>query len=161
MTTRGKDPRTESAGFTLVELLIVMVVVAILVAIAVPIYTQQVQESRRTEATNAVLELASREEKYFSTANSYSTDPTQLGYSTSATSFTPPISTGTYYQITVAVPDPNWSGSGPSYVITATPSTGSPQLNDKPCQAFSVTQTGVQSATDSSDTDSTTTCWKQ
>ncbi len=158
MTSRTKDPGTESAGFTLTELLIVMVVVAILMAIAVPIYKQQVQESRRTEAKNAVLELASREERFFSTQNSYSTDPTQLGYSTSAgSSF--PQSTGTYYQVTVDVPDPNWGGSGPSYVVTATPATGSPQLQDTPCQSFSVTQTGVQSATNSTGTDSTATCW--
>ncbi len=158
MTSPRFNRRVGPAGFTLTELLIVMVVVAILIAIAVPIYTQQVQESRRTEAKNAVLELASREERYFSTANSYSTDPTQLGYSTSAGA-TFPQSTGTYYQITVAVPDPNWAGSGASYVITATPAAGSPQLNDSSCQSFSVTQTGVQSAENSSGT-SNPSCWQ-
>ncbi len=159
MTTRGVRRRVRSAGFTLTELIIVMVVVAILMAIAVPMYEQQVEQSRRTEATNAVLELASREEKYFSVNNSYSTEPVQLGYSADAAAF--PQSTGTYYQITVDVPNPNWDGGGPSYIITATPAAGSPQLNDTTCQSFSVTQTGVQSATNSAGDSTTTTCWQQ
>ncbi len=158
MTSQRAGRTIGSAGFTLTELLIVMVIVAILMAVAVPMYQQQVQQSRRTEATNAVLELASREEKYFSVNNNYSADPTQLGYSSSVTSFTPPVSTGTYYQITVDVPTPE-AGVAPSYTITATPAAGSPQLNDTNCQTFSITQTGVQSATNSAGSDSTATCW--
>jgi type IV pilus assembly protein PilE len=160
MTSRRMDRRVESAGFTLVELLIVIVIVAILVAVAVPIYTQQVQQSRRTEATNAVLELASREEKYFSINNSYSTEPDQLGYSADATTF--PQSTGTYYQITVTTPDPAQVAAGqtgPTYIITATPAAGSPQLNDSQCQSFSVIQTGVQTAYNSAGT-SNPACWQ-
>ncbi len=158
MTSRRMDRRVEPAGFTLVELLIVIVIVAILVAVAVPIYTQQVQQSRRTEATNAVLELASREEKYFSVNNSYSTEPDQLGYSTTATAF--PQSTGTYYQITVTSPDPaQAAATGPTYIITATPAAGSPQLNDSQCQSFSVIQTGVQTAFNSAGT-ANSSCWQ-
>ncbi len=158
MTSRRMDRRVESAGFTLVELLIVIVIIAILVAVAVPIYTQQVQQSRRTEATNAVLELASREEKYFSINNSYSTEPDQLGYSTAAASF--PQSTGTYYQITVTSPDPAQATvTGPTYIITATPAAGSPQLNDSQCQSFSVIQTGVQTAFNSAGT-ANSACWQ-
>ncbi len=159
MTSQKAGRTVGSAGFTLTELLIVMVVVAILMAIAVPMYQQQVQQSRRTEATNAVLELASREEKYFSINNNYTTDPTQLGYSTTEGA-TFPQSTGTYYQITVDVPAPA-AGVAPSYTITATPATGSPQLNDTTCQSFSVIQTGVQSAANSTGGDTTTTCWQQ
>ncbi len=132
MKARTMDRRASSpAGFTLIELMIVVVILAIVVAIAVPVYTQQVRQSRRTEARTAVLDLASREEKYFSTANSYATEPYQLGY-VAATNLgaTWPQSTGNYYQISVQSPNPNWAGNGPSYLITASPPATSPQYND-------------------------------
>jgi len=134
-------------GFTLVEMLIVLVIATILISIAIPMYTTETQKSRRTEAKTAVLDLASREERYFSTNNQYTNDPTLLGYAAVGSGATFPQSTGTYYQITVTTPDPAWAGGGPSYIITATPSAGSPQLQDAGCTSFSVTQTGSQTAT--------------
>lgn len=135
--------RVRAAGFTLTELMIVVVIVAILASIAVPLYNQQVRESRRTEAKTAVLDLASREERYFSTANSYTDDPTLLGYAPAGSGETFPLSTGTYYQITVTVA----SNPTPSFTVTASPSAGSPQAADAQCTSFSVTQTGEQTAT--------------
>ncbi|HTX25021.1 MAG TPA: type IV pilin protein [Steroidobacteraceae bacterium] len=149
-----------SAGFTLIELMVVVVILAIVIAIAVPTYTSQVQQSRRTEARTAALDLASREEKYFSTANSYSFDPTQLGYAAVGSGADFPQSTGNYYQITVDVPSPNWVGSGPSFLVIVTPATGSSQNNDIACGKFEVDQTGNQTAYTSSGTQNNT-CWQQ
>lgn len=154
MANRRPTLRNALAGFTLIELMVVVVVATILATIAIPAYTSQIRKSRRTEAKTAVLDLASREERYFSTSNSYTTDPTMLGYASSATSF--PLSAGTYYQITVQVPDKDWTGGGPSYIITATPDTGSSQAQDTQCTSFSVTQTGLQSATGTLGSG----CWK-
>ncbi|MGH8219198.1 MAG: type IV pilin protein [Steroidobacteraceae bacterium] len=140
-------PGNRGAGFTLVELMIVIVIATILISVAIPAYTSQTRKSRRTEAKTAVLDLASREERYFSTNNQYTTDPTLLGYAALGSGATFPQSAGSYYQITVAVPDPSWAGGGPSYLVTATPSAGSQQLQDAQCTSFSVTQTGSQAAT--------------
>ncbi len=52
-------------GFTLIELMVTIMVAAILAAIAVPSYTSQIRKSRRTEARNAVLDAAAREERLF------------------------------------------------------------------------------------------------
>lgn len=145
------DRRARSAGFTLVELMIVVAIATILALIAIPAYNQQIRESRRTEARTAVLELASREEKYYSTANVYATLPAQLGYSTDANA-TFPQSTGAYYQIDVTVP-----ADGQSFLITASPPAGSPQLSDTQCTSFSVTQTGVETATGTLGS----ACWQQ
>jgi len=147
MTNRRTFPSRRETGFTLAELMIVIVIAAILISIAVPAYTSQTRKSRRTEAKTAVLDLASREERYFSTNNQYTTDPTLLGYAPVGSGAVFPQSAGTYYQITVAVPDPAWAGGGPSFIVTATPGAGSQQLQDTQCTAFSVTQTGSQSAT--------------
>ena len=73
-----------SRGFTLTELIVAMVVATILVAIAVPGYTNYVRKARRTEAKTAVLDLASLEERFFSTSNSYSSNLSDLGFASTA-----------------------------------------------------------------------------
>jgi type IV pilus assembly protein PilE len=132
-----------AAGFSLIELMVVIVVLAIVVAIAIPTYTMEMQQSRRTEARTAVLDLAGREEKYFSTNNSYTDDPTQLGYAALGSGAQFPQPTGNYYQIAVPV------ATATTFQITATPAAGSPQNNDTQCTSFSVDQTGNQTATGS------------
>jgi len=71
--------RTRTAGFTLIELMIAIVIATVLITIAVPTYQAQIRKSRRTEARMAVLDLASREERFLSTANSYSQDTGRCG----------------------------------------------------------------------------------
>src|SRR5271154_126450 len=73
-----------SSGFTLVELMVTVAIVTILATIAVASYTSQIQKSRRTEAKSALLDLAGREERLFSTSNTYSSDEAALGYATAA-----------------------------------------------------------------------------
>jgi type IV pilus assembly protein PilE len=142
------------SGFTLVELLIVIVVASILVAIAVPSYQAQVRKSRRTDARNALLDIAAREERFLSVTNSYSAVPTEVGYGGLAW---PQTVTNGYYQVTVTIPDPNYAGAGPSFVLTATPI--GVQTSDTACASFAVTQIGRQSALDSNGVDNSTTCW--
>ncbi len=150
---RGEGARRPPAGFTLVELLVTMVVLAILAAIAIPAYTSQIQKSRRTDARTALLDLAGREERFFSVNNAYSQVTTDLGY---VGAFPQTVGSG-YYSVNVTVPDPNYAGTGPSYVITATP-VGT-QTGDTTCASFSVNQIGKQSSTNSGGTDSSSTCW--
>jgi type IV pilus assembly protein PilE len=145
-------PATRSSrGFTLMELMIVVVIASILFTIAVPSYLSQVRQSRRTEAKTAVLDLASREERYFSTNGAiYSTTPTDLGYVGGA--FPAPVGADNYYTITVCSPaancDPNANPPpAPSYYITATPVAGNSQAADAQCQSFSVDSTGQQFST--------------
>lgn len=88
-------------GFTLIELLITVLIVAILAAIAYPSYMDSVQKSRRTTARNALLDLASREAKFYSTNNTYSASmATDLGYA-SAGPIAVPDATSHYYDLNV------------------------------------------------------------
>jgi type IV pilus assembly protein PilE len=160
------------AGFTLVELVIVMVIVAILAAIAIPSYQSQIRKSRRTDAKTAVLDLAAREEKYFSLNNSYTSSPVNLGYGT-ATSFPQNVNNG-YYQVYVCAASTAGSTStntgctaastatGTSYVVAAIPVTGTTQASDSSCQYFAVDNTGTQFASSIAGigTDTTSTCWQ-
>ena len=144
-----------TAGFTLIELMITVVVLAILTMIAVPIYEHQIEESRRTQARTALLELAEREERYYATNNAYTSDPADLGYGTAAAPVAWPVTIGSgYYQIEATVPDPNLAV--PSYLLTAT-AIGS-QTADTDCQIFTVDSTGVETSYNAAGS-VTTDCW--
>ncbi len=154
----SRTPRT--AGFTLVELMVVVAIATLLLAIAVPSYMTQVRESRRTDARTALLDLAGREESYNSTMNLYTVTATNLGY----TAFGVPIGNG-YYSLSAcvaaagAVPacDPNVNApTGPSYYLTATPVAGSSQAGDAQCTSFSVDSLGNRFSTG---TGTSALCW--
>jgi type IV pilus assembly protein PilE len=148
--------RRRSKGFTLVELMAVILIAAILLSIAIPLYMQQVRKGRRTDAKTAVMDLAGREERMFSTTNAYSSDPTQLGYAAvgSGAAFPQIVGNG-YFNITVVVP----AAAPTTFAITATAITAD-QLKDTSCFSFSVTQTGQQSSLGSGGVVTTTTCWQ-
>src|SRR5271167_3137048 len=100
MTKHTTPAKMSVSGFTLIELVITMAIVAVLATVAVAAYTSQVQKSRRTDARSALLDLAGREEKLFSTNNAYSATPSDLGYAPVGTPF--PISVGSgYYTVNV------------------------------------------------------------
>src|SRR5215469_3360224 len=85
-----------SRGFTLIELMVVVVIATILLSIAVPSYKSQVRQSRRTEAKTAILDLSGREERYLSTnPSAYTNNPTFLGYGGFGVGN--PIGSGYYY----------------------------------------------------------------
>ena len=58
-------------GFTLMEVMITVVIVAILAGIAYPSYTRFVTETRRSEATIALTQLAAQQEKFFTQCGVY------------------------------------------------------------------------------------------
>ena len=151
--------RTYFKGFSLIELMTALVVASILLVIAIPAYLQQIRESRRADAKTALLDLAGREETLYSTTNAYSTLPSAVGYGNGA--FPLPVGSN-YYTVNVQVPNPNAQVTvppSPSFLLTAVPAAGSSQLNDAPCQSFTVDQLGNQKAYDSGGADNSTTCW--
>jgi len=148
--------KDRTRGFTLIEVMITVAIVGILSTIAMTVYTTQVQKSRRTDARTAVLDLAGREERFFSVANNYSQLATDVGFA----GVWPQVVGSGYYSVNVTVPDPAFvaaGGIGPSYVITAT-AIGL-QLPDTACASFSINQLGKQSSVDATNVDSTATCW--
>jgi type IV pilus assembly protein PilE len=150
-----------AAGFTLLELMVTVAIVSILATIAATSYQSQVMRSRRTDARSAILDLAGREEKLFSTTNQYSNSPAALGYGAAATFPAPPLgipvgSSGTdYYNVSVQWPDPG-QGVPNSYLITATPIASTAQAGDTACASLSVNQLGQQTSTG---TGTAATCW--
>lgn len=139
--------RRNQNGFTLIELMITVAIVAILAAIAYPSYQQYIQKSRRVDAKNALLDLASREERYYSINNKYTQTATDLGYSSLPW---PVASSGSssYYNLSFT------AGTTASWTATAAP-TGA-QATDK-CGSFTITSQGSRGVTGG--TANVANCW--
>ncbi len=114
----GMNMASRHQGFTLVELVIVVLIIGILTAIAVPNYQKYVARARRTEAWKDMSQIAMLEESYF--AN----QPT-VGYTTDLKELPFPDS-GAYYTFSVTTTGTQ-ALSYTSYTITATAPKDNPQ----------------------------------
>jgi type IV pilus assembly protein PilE len=159
--------RSRLRGFTLVELMIVVVIVAILMSIAVPAYTSSLRKTRRADAKTALLDLAGREERFLTTNPAgYSNTPTDLGIP--GIGAANPIGTGQYYYVSAICVTPANSASicppstlpGPSFLITALPMAGTTQVGDTQCTGFMVDSGGGQFVSAGS-TLPAAQCWQQ
>ncbi len=128
-------------GFTLIELVIVMVIIGILIAVAVPSYNSYIQASRRADGKAALLNLAAQMERYFTTNNTY-VGATLANIGSSATS------PSGYYNLSIT------SATASNYTIQAAP-TGA-QASDSLCSTLTLNQLGQKGDTG---TGSVTDCW--
>ncbi len=154
MNAHDTSPRTRATGFSLIELMVAVVVASILVAIAVPTYTAKIRKSRRTDAKTALLDLAGREERWFSTNNgTYTSVAANLGYSGAF-----PVTIGSgYYTVAAPTVTAGTAAAVATFTITATPI--GTQVNDTACATFSINNLGQQTAT-GTDSNPSVDCWK-
>ena len=135
-------------GFTLIELMVVIVIVAILAGIGYPMYTQQVDRGRRVDGRAAAMMVALAQERFFTSSNPNTftvnlADP-DLRLSTQLQAGR---SESNNYTVAVA---PGPGGIATSFIVTATSTAG-----DTECATLTVDQTGAR---DGTGTDPTV-CW--
>lgn len=105
------------SGFTLIEVMIVVVIVGILAAIAYPSYEQYLVKSRRAVAKQFLMDIAQRQEEYFLNVNSYlSTDGCAGVGNWGALGLVEPEDSKGYYCYTVT----SNGGCNSRYLLTAT-----------------------------------------
>ncbi len=138
--------RCKPAGFTLIELMIVVAIVGILAAVAIPAYRQYVMKSHRSVAKSTLMEMSGRMERYYTLHNAYPASATSLGYSAATVSV--PSAADPYYNVSVV-------SGGNAYTLQAVP-TGS-QTGDT-CGTYTLNNLGVQG--NSGNTTSSADCWK-
>ncbi len=134
-------------GFTLIELMITVAIVAILTAIALPSYQAYVLRSHRTVGINALMDLASREARYYTTNNAYQTNTQNLGYSGNPIQV--PDAVNPYYKVDAAA-----ACVAPASVCMQAVPVGN-QVNDT-CGTFTYNDLGVKGVSAGSVQD----CWK-
>lgn len=137
--TANRNPRCDVRGFTLIELMIVVVIVAILAGIAFPSFMGSIRKSRRSEAFTALSNVQQAQERFRGNNATYASsltaapanvDPTLRGLG--LTSTTP----GGYYTIALSNVDPT------SYEVTATAVSGTSQAADGDCAKLGVRLSG-------------------
>ena len=99
----GVEKRKDAqGGFTLIELMIVVVVIAILAAIAIPNYTNYVRQSHRADAQSEMLRLAQALERCFTRHRSYEGEscPDEAPPNTARYEFELEVPTATTFTIT-------------------------------------------------------------
>ena len=124
----GRSIHRRIRGFTLIELMIVVVIVAILAAIALPSYLGQMRRSTGAEAQTYLTDLASRQQQFLVDRRAYAASVAALGV------IAPANLTGKF-DFTIAAAN----GPPPTFTLTAT-ALGA-QLHDQ-CPVLSINQAG-------------------
>ena len=132
------------AGFTLIELMIVIVIVSVLAGIALPAYQDSMIKARRSDAYAALLDMASRQEQHLLDRSTYTLVVENLGYPVERRSAADTIvSEEGHYAVSAT----NCAGveSGPScYVLRAAPIAGEGQEEDKLCGEIVLRSNGMK-----------------
>ena len=139
--------RRTAVGFTLVELVIVVLIISVLAAIAYPAYQDSVVKTRRGAAKSCLLEAETFMQRYYTTNLRY--DQTLAAVPV----VLPPCAAGTdvtnHYVVALTAVAPR------AYTLTATPQ-GLQLAKDTDCGTLSVNSLGVKTRTGSGTLDY---CW--
>lgn len=140
---KGAPGMKQERGFTLLELMIVVVIIAILAAIAIPTYGRYAIRAHRVDGQELLLRIANAQERFYATNNHYGA-LTELDYTD------PAVSEKSYYSVTM---DPAAASTTQSFTATATPING--QTKDD-CADLTISNTGAKASTGTTTNGS---CW--
>ena len=137
---------THQAGFSLIELMIVVAIVAILASVAYPSYRDSVLKGRRGEARAALAELMQQQERYMTQNNTY------LAFADTATS-----SVFKNFSGDSKAKASYWIGSRACSgdIKICVEVFGTPKYTDPDITELTITSTGVKSCTGTK----TSVCW--
>lgn len=161
------DMKLRNTGFTLIEVMIVVVIVALLTAVALPSFQEYVARGKRAEAKTAILKALQLQERAYTVNQSYQTDLAPLfGLAAGAAvrsgndpthGANPATDKEGYYVLTA-----NTAGCGTTDLAVCVNIVATPNAvmnhSDANCGVLSMNSRGEQSATGTKGSDY---CWKR
>ena len=130
MTPRQIFSSGRPGGYSLIEVMVVVAIVGILASIAIPSYSSYVLRGKRAEGRATLLDLAARQERFYSDNNQYATVFGVGGVNVSTSS------KNNYYTLTITPNDLQ----NQTYTLTAAPS----GFVDSACDSFTLDQAGAR-----------------
>jgi len=134
----------KQSGVTLIELMVVAVIMGILVGISVPAFKGYVLRSHRADAQAALLNIASRQERFLAQRNTYTLEIAATNNGLGLGTTTSPEG---YYNLRVTA-----CGTGIDVCYLLTASAVGSQTGDADCLDITLDSLGVKSGT-------TDECW--
>ena len=148
-----------AAGFSLIEVMIVLVIIGVLLLVAVPGYQDGMKKSRRADGMRDLMELVSRQERFYAQNSTYTKDintAAGLNFRPDSGADDPTISSEEHYTLSVvACAGKDADDFDTCYQLRAAPREG--QVTD-PCGTLTVDSRGVRGHTGSPDIDELQ-CW--
>jgi len=133
-------------GFTLIEVMMVVLIIGILAAMAFPAYNKNIEKTRRADAERSLLSFANAMERHYTEQTPFTYVGATVGSGSSDTYIDQSPGTGSaFYTLSV-------SSAANSYTLTATPT--SSQASDD-CGTLTLTNAGVKGVSSSTVDD----CW--
>ncbi len=143
MNTNHKlNKHLKSAGFTLIELMIVIATLAVLLGLAVPSYRDYVVRANRSEALDILLTTAACQERVYTKINQYDAARCDSAATTMNGLYTVSMAT---------------SNANQNFTLTATPQSG--QAQDS-CGNMTLTDAGVRGSSKTTDIKKIADCWR-
>ncbi len=135
IVSRFSKVNRQLKGFSLIELLIVLVITGILASISYPSYLNYIVRAHRSDGQSALLDLACRMETYYAEHDTWQTATIGTGNPTDVLSHRQ--SPGGWYTLSLL------QVTATTYTLQATPN----HMQDTPCQSLTLTSSGVKGIT--------------
>lgn len=124
-------------GFTLIELMVAVAVLGVIIAIAYPAYTDFVERGRRSEAHEALKNVATLQEQFYTNNKGYSGSLSDLGIGA--------MTENDHYQLSLSTGN-TIGGFAQSYTVSATAQGA--QASDTACATIQLDSSGNRSPAD-------------
>lgn len=122
-------------GFTLIEVMIVVLIISVLTAIAYPSYQEHVRKSRRSECEGVMTTAANALERRYSVSNTYQDAAGGAGLPDGVPPTCPADGGVVFYNLNLVVPNAS------TFTLSAVPAGA--QADDK-CGTLTLTHTGAK-----------------